>query len=158
VAPMHGKIYLHGCRRRARIVLSVIAGEMSIAEATRREKISEQSIGRWKADFLEAGKTALVAGKSGLSTREEQGPEDLEVIRVQAGMSTTRFCRLIDMPERDLAPLAGQDLRRRPSEGSVAAAGSPGRGGVGAQARVGASGVGTPQDLGDGPPRRPRGL
>jgi putative transposase len=29
------------------------------------------------------------------------GPfEDLEVIRVDAGMSTTRFCQLIDMPER----------------------------------------------------------
>jgi putative transposase len=29
------------------------------------------------------------------------GPfEDLEVIRVEAGMSTTRFCTLIDMPER----------------------------------------------------------
>lgn len=42
----------------------MIAGEMTIAEAARRERISEQSIGRWKADFLEAGKTALVAGKS----------------------------------------------------------------------------------------------
>ena len=29
------------------------------------------------------------------------GPfEDLEVIRVKAGMSTSRFCKLIDMPER----------------------------------------------------------
>lgn len=52
--------------------MSVLAGEMSIAEAARKEKISEQSIGRWKADFLEAGKTALAAGRSGLSTREQQ--------------------------------------------------------------------------------------
>lgn len=58
--------------RKSRIVMSVLAGEMSIAEAARREKVSEQSIGRWKADFLEAGKTALAAGKSGPSTREEQ--------------------------------------------------------------------------------------
>ena len=29
------------------------------------------------------------------------GPfEDLEVIRVEAGMSTARFCQLFDMPER----------------------------------------------------------
>jgi transposase len=47
--------------KKTRIVLSVIAGEMTIAEAARREKISEQSIGRWKAEFLEAGKTALAA-------------------------------------------------------------------------------------------------
>ena len=58
--------------RKTRIVLSVLAGEMSIAEAARPEKVSEQSIGRWKADFLEAGKTALAAARSGPSTREEQ--------------------------------------------------------------------------------------
>ncbi len=50
-------------------MLSVLAGEQSIAEATRREKVSEQSIGRWKAELLEAGKTALVAGRSGPSSR-----------------------------------------------------------------------------------------
>ena len=53
-------------------MLSVIAGEVTVAEAARREKVSEQSIGRWKADFLEAGKAALAAGKSGPSSREEQ--------------------------------------------------------------------------------------
>ena len=52
--------------KKTRIVLSVLAGEMSIAEVARREKVSEQSIGGgWKAEFLEAGKTALVAGRSG---------------------------------------------------------------------------------------------
>jgi transposase len=40
-----------------RIVLSVLSGEVSIAEAARKEKVSEQSIGRWKAEFLEAGRT-----------------------------------------------------------------------------------------------------
>jgi transposase len=58
--------------KKTRIVLSVLAGEMSIAEAARMERISEQSIGRWKAEFIEAGKTALIAGKSGPSSREEQ--------------------------------------------------------------------------------------
>jgi|SRR4051794_18431392 transposase len=58
--------------KKARVVMSVLAGEMTIAEAARREKVSEQSIGRWKADFLEAGKTALAAGRAGSSSREEQ--------------------------------------------------------------------------------------
>ncbi len=58
--------------KKQRVVLSVIAGELTVAEAARREKVSEQSIGRWKADFLEAGKTALTTGKSGPSSREEQ--------------------------------------------------------------------------------------
>ncbi|WP_233558385.1 helix-turn-helix domain-containing protein [Tessaracoccus sp. OH4464_COT-324] len=51
--------------KKTRIVLSVLAGEMSVAEAARREKVSEQSIGRWKAEFLEAGKAALVVGRTG---------------------------------------------------------------------------------------------
>lgn len=50
----------------------MLAGELTIAEAARKEKVSEKSIGRWKVDFLEAGETALAAGKSGPSTREEQ--------------------------------------------------------------------------------------
>jgi transposase len=58
--------------KKTRIVLAILAGEMSIAEAARKEKVSEQSIGRWKAEFIEAGKTALVAGRSGPSSREEQ--------------------------------------------------------------------------------------
>lgn len=57
---------------KSRIVLSVLSGEVSIAEAARKEKVSEQSIGRRKAEFLEAGKTALAAGRSGPSTCEEQ--------------------------------------------------------------------------------------
>jgi len=58
--------------KKTRIVLSILAGEVSIAEAARKEKVSEQSIGRWKAEFIEAGKTALTAGKTGPSTREAQ--------------------------------------------------------------------------------------
>lgn len=58
--------------KKIRIVLSVLAGEVSIAEAARRAKVSEQSIGRWKAEFLESGRTVLSAGRSGPSSREEQ--------------------------------------------------------------------------------------
>jgi transposase len=58
--------------KKTRIVLAILAGEMSIAEAARKEQVSEQSIGRWKAEFIEAGRTALVAGRSGPSSREEQ--------------------------------------------------------------------------------------
>ncbi|NLJ53455.1 MAG: helix-turn-helix domain-containing protein [Intrasporangiaceae bacterium] len=53
-------------------MLSVLAGEVSIAEAARRERVSETSIGKCKAEFLEAGKTALTAGRSGPTSREAQ--------------------------------------------------------------------------------------
>ena len=57
---------------KTRIVLSVLAGEVTVAEAARRAKGSEQSVGSWKRQFLEAGRTGLAAGKSGPSTREQQ--------------------------------------------------------------------------------------
>ena len=53
-------------------MLSILAGEMSLAEAARWEKVSEQSIDRWKLEFLEGGKAALVTGKTGPSTRQQQ--------------------------------------------------------------------------------------
>ena len=62
---------------KTRIVLGVLAGEVSVAEAARKEKVSEQSIHRWKADFVEAGKTALTAGRTGPSTREAQLEEQV---------------------------------------------------------------------------------
>jgi transposase len=58
---------------KVRIVLSVLAGETTVAEAARNAKVSEQSVGNWKRQFLEAGKLGLAAGGSSRpSSREEQ--------------------------------------------------------------------------------------
>ena len=51
--------------KKTRIVLAILAGEMSIAEAARKEKVSEQSIGRWKAEFIEAGQDRFGGGPLG---------------------------------------------------------------------------------------------
>ena len=56
---------------KVRIVLSILA-VTSRSEAARRAKVSEQSGGTWKRQFLEAGKAGLAAGKPGPSTREQQ--------------------------------------------------------------------------------------
>jgi transposase len=57
---------------KVRVVLSVLAGEVSVAEAARKAKVSEQSVGNWKRQFLESGRAGLVGGRSGPSTREQQ--------------------------------------------------------------------------------------
>jgi transposase len=57
---------------KARIVLSILAGEVTIAEAARKVKVSETSVSNWRREFLEAGKAGLIGGKSGPSTREQQ--------------------------------------------------------------------------------------
>ena len=58
--------------QKIRVVLAVLSGGISVAEAARKEKVSEQSIHRWKAEFVETGKVGLTAGRSGPSTREQQ--------------------------------------------------------------------------------------
>jgi transposase len=57
---------------KIRIVLSVLAGEVTIAQAARRSKVSETSVGKWKQQVLEAGRLGLAAGGgSRPSTREQ---------------------------------------------------------------------------------------
>lgn len=84
-SPTHGETPSIPVEKKTRIVLSVLAGEVSIAEAARREKMSEQSICRWKAEFLEAGKSALAAGKSGPSSRKSQLEADVAELTQELG-------------------------------------------------------------------------
>lgn len=57
---------------KQRLVLSVLAGEMTVAAAARQAKVSEQSVGNWKRQFLEAGAAGLAAGSGSPSSREQQ--------------------------------------------------------------------------------------
>ncbi|WP_246171960.1 hypothetical protein [Microbacterium oryzae] len=169
-------------------MLSVLADEITIAEAARREKVSEQSIGRWKLDFLEGGKTALVAGKSGPSTREQQLEDEVAELTQALGEAAVeirvwkksaeagwalrgprgdpRGCGHADREVREadrraravVSPLAGEGSRRRLAEGSVAAAGEGRRPAAGDKARAGEAGVGSPEDLGADPARRAPGV
>lgn len=49
---------------KLKIVLSVLSGETSQAEAARRHGISETSIGKWKEQFLAGGRQGLEHGQS----------------------------------------------------------------------------------------------
>ena len=49
------------------ILLSVLVGEMSIAEATQNVKVSEQSIAWWKAEFVKA--EGLAGGRKGWAVK-----------------------------------------------------------------------------------------
>jgi transposase len=69
-----------------RLVLSVIAGEMSNAEAARRGKVSEQSISNWKRLFLESGKAGLAeGGKAGPNARERRLLDEVEDLKAALG-------------------------------------------------------------------------
>jgi transposase len=54
---------------KLRIVLSVLSGGMTIAEAARRNKTSEQATGRWKQQFIEAGRAGPARPAGGQPAR-----------------------------------------------------------------------------------------
>lgn len=57
---------------KLKIVLSVLAGESTQAEAARRHGVSETSIGKWKEHFLAAGRQGLEHGdRAGRPTGQE---------------------------------------------------------------------------------------
>jgi len=65
-----------------RLVLAVIGGEISVAEAARRGKASEQSISTWKRQFLEGGKAGLgEGGKPGVNPRERAMLDEIEELK-----------------------------------------------------------------------------
>lgn len=71
---------------KLRLVLSVLAGEMTAAEAARRGKTSETSIGKWKQQFLEGGRAGLTAGDSGRpSSREAELEAEVEDLKAALG-------------------------------------------------------------------------
>ena len=67
---------------KLKIVLSVLSGESSQAEAARRHGISETSIGKWKEQFLAGGREGLEHGAgtgkpSGAEARMAEEIDDL---------------------------------------------------------------------------------
>lgn len=62
-----GRGPVHPVEPKLKIVLGVISGELTAAEAARRHGISETSIGKWKEQFLMTA--GLWAGAHAASTR-----------------------------------------------------------------------------------------
>jgi transposase len=71
---------VHPVDVKLKIVLSVLSGESSQAEAARRHGISETSIGKWKEQFLGGGREALEHGqRAGKPTgREARMAEEID--------------------------------------------------------------------------------
>ena len=47
---------------KVRIVLQVLSKELTVSEAARRNQVSEQSVSRWKAQFIAGGRVGLEFG------------------------------------------------------------------------------------------------
>ncbi|KLL09816.1 transposase [Protofrankia sp. BMG5.30] len=87
-------------------MLSVLAGEVTIAEAARRNKVSETSVGKWKQQFLEAGRAGLAAGGSSRpSSREESLAAEVEELKTALGEAHVELRVWKKSAEGRLAPM-----------------------------------------------------
>ncbi len=69
-----------------RLVLAVISGELTMAEAARRGKASEQSISTWKRQFLQGGKAGLADnGRAQPNQQERALLEENEELKAALG-------------------------------------------------------------------------
>lgn len=71
--------------QKLRIVLSVLRGEHSAAEAARRNGVSEQSVHNWKKQFLDAGRLGLESGVQRRSSREAELEAENEELKAALG-------------------------------------------------------------------------
>ncbi len=66
-----GRPSKHSVDFKMRVVLGVLRGELSMAEAARRHGVSETSIGKWKEAFIRAGREGLEPRGDGRPRGEE---------------------------------------------------------------------------------------
>ncbi len=77
---------LKSVEEKTRVVLAVLRGEVTIAEAARREGVSETSIAKWRDRFLDGGQASIAAGgRVGGSSREQRLQADIEELTSALG-------------------------------------------------------------------------
>jgi transposase len=77
--------------QKMRIVLSILAGEITAADAARQFKVSEQSIGTWKRQFMEGGRAGLESKASGAPSREAELEAEVEELKAALGEATVEL-------------------------------------------------------------------
>ncbi|MDK1292729.1 MAG: helix-turn-helix domain-containing protein, partial [Actinomycetota bacterium] len=81
--------------KKTLVVVSILRGEVTMADAARREGVSQTSIAKWRDRFLAGGQAALSAGSHGtLMARTEipqgcsskfwTGPGSLETVLLES--------------------------------------------------------------------------
>ena len=71
--------------KKALIVVSILRGEVTMAEAARREGVSQTSIAKWRDRFLASGQAALAVGNHGSSSRETRLTAEVEELTSALG-------------------------------------------------------------------------
>ena len=73
--------------RKLQVVLSVLGGEVSVAEAARRAGVAEQTVHNWRNAFLESGRAGLAGPQRRRSSRELELEAECEELKAALGES-----------------------------------------------------------------------
>lgn len=83
----------HSVETKLKIVLSVLSGEASQAEAARRHGVSVTSVAKWREQFLDAGRQGLASGDTAgrPSGREAQQADEIDDLTRALGEAHVRI-------------------------------------------------------------------
>ena len=96
---------------------------MSVVEAARRSKVSGQSVGNWKRQSLQAGRTGLAAGESGPSTRKAQLEAEVADLTQALGEADACRCDRRDARPPPTRPGSTPGVSDGPAEGDPSPSG-----------------------------------
>jgi len=80
--------------QKVRVVLSVLAGEVTMAEAGRRHGVTNTVIAKWRDQFVAAGRAGLeekLSGSSGISVTERRLRAEAEQLKLALAEATVQL-------------------------------------------------------------------
>jgi transposase len=159
---------------RIQVVLAVLKGELSLAEAARRHGVSSATVGNWRDRFVDAGKAgmdrSLPGPDGGQSQTERRLRHECEQLKLGSRggdgaaadlaerLGVRRRCPFAALrwdSRTNLLVATSPPPRRRPAERAMAGAESGRDRGSRREVRSGLARLGAPQDRRDDACRRP---
>ncbi|MDT0446648.1 transposase [Streptomyces johnsoniae] len=102
------------------IVLQVLAGSMSAAEAARRNSVSGQTISTWKRQFVEGGTAALAGDRHDPLRHVQQLTREVRQLKIALGEAHVEIRKLRRSPAHRRTGRAARTAARHARRGSNA--------------------------------------
>ncbi|MFJ4188903.1 helix-turn-helix domain-containing protein [Kitasatospora sp. NPDC089509] len=96
--------------KKAEIILAILSGEMTAAEAARTLGVSGQAISNWKRCFLKAGCEGLESGTGQQTRREAELMKEITVLKSALGDSYLQLQAIRSRLRPAAAPRVGRPV------------------------------------------------
>ena len=98
----------HSTERKTKIVLDILSGNLSVAEASREHQIKDSLIYRWRTEFLEAGAQGLDGGEAAQLKRLAERNAQLErlvgklTLQLELSKKATPYAKALSLESEPL--------------------------------------------------------